>query len=82
MWQQGGSQDACATNKLETRANSGRAFREGNEVPADAHGGVPAWMQLRQPRELLRTCGGDSDWGRDTRPLDGSQEEEVAKVVQ
>lgn len=53
-------------------------------MPADmpARGRVPRWVQLRQPGEFLRTSGGDSDRGQDTRPLDGSQEEEVAKTVQ
>lgn len=68
--------------QVETRANSRRTFREGTDVPADARGRVPMRMQLRQPGEFLRTSGGDSDWGWDTKPLDGSQEEEVAKTVQ
>lgn len=39
-------------------------------------------MQLRQPGEFLKMSGRDSDWGWDIRPLDGSQEVEVAKTVQ
>lgn len=60
--------------QVETRVNSRGTFREGT--------GMSAWMQLRQPGGFLRTSDGDSDWRWNTRHLDSSQEEEVAKMIQ